>query len=333
MVKVKIVGAGLSGCSCACLLSESPLISQIDIYEKEDFIGGLCCDDKGEGIFQYYGPHIFHTSDQRIINFVLKHSEWTPFCNRPIAVTDYGFARLPISIETIKDIKKEILEEATESDSKAVFEAIIKDYSTKQWGKVPDDSITQRLKIYDGLSGSYFNDLFEGLPKYGFNKMFENMIDSVKINLINNNTQTADLEDYDYLIWTGPIDEAKDFPLKLKWCGTKFVYKDKDEFYPRLSPVYNLNSKKFKATRSTDMDRLTGGNSGLILEEIPRESKEKHYPIIDEEEKAFIDGFIKAQESKNIFYCGRSATANYLDMDDVISQAFDITNKILIKES
>lgn len=105
MAKVKIIGAGLAGCSCASILADSPYFSQIDLYEQIGYVGGLCCDNMGKKVFQYYGPHIFHTSNPKIIEFVLKFSKWKPFCNRPIAVTDKGLARLPISIETVKDLK------------------------------------------------------------------------------------------------------------------------------------------------------------------------------------------------------------------------------------
>lgn len=85
MAKVKIIGAGLAGCSCASILADSPYFSQIDLYEQIGYVGGLCCDNMGKKVFQYYGPHIFHTSNPKIIEFVLKFSKWKPFCNRPIA--------------------------------------------------------------------------------------------------------------------------------------------------------------------------------------------------------------------------------------------------------
>ena len=158
------------------------------------------------------------------------------------------------------------------------------------------------------------------------------MIDSSKINLYLETEQTSNREDYDYVIWTGPIDEAEHFPYRLKWRGTTFLYTNYDFFGPRLAPVYNLCCANFRATRSTDMDMLTGGDSGLILEEIPG-SEDKYYPIHEDGILEKIDSWIEKEEKENRFYCGRLGTFRYLDMDDTIENALEITKKILNKEA
>lgn len=324
-IRIKIVGAGLAGCSCARILAEN-LDCEIDLYEKGE-IGGLCCDNGGEkfgGIYQLYGPHIFHTSNPNVIRFVLDYAEFNPFTNRPIAYTENGLARMPISIETIKDIKKNTLDDDTEFDKDCIFDNIIKDYSKKQWGKPAEKEVVDRLEIYGGLSGSYFNDLFEGIPKDGFSKMMERMIKHPSIRLIKEETDESG--SYDFVIWTGPIDELCEFNEEIEWKGTKFVYCNYDFFAPRLAPVYNICTDYLMATRSTDIDQLTGGNSGMILDEFPGEYG-KHYPICKDREK--IDDWIKAQESKGLYCCGRLGTARYLDMDDTIENAMEVCEKIM----
>lgn len=328
-VKIKIVGAGLAGCSCAAILADNPFVERIDVYEKKYKIGGLCQDDSSYGLFQLYGPHIFHTSNPNVINFVLRYSNFKPFTNRPIAFTDNGLARLPISIETLKDLKNESLEDETSLDENCIFDNIIKDYSEKQWGKPANKKVLERLKIYDGLSGSYFNDLFEGLPENGFSKMLEKMLDSKKIHLL---FEKADenKDGYDFVIWTGPIDELKDFDCKLDWKGTDFVYSNYDFIKPRLAPVYNICSSYLMMTRTTDMDKLTGGNSGLILNEYPG-GIGKHYPIV--ENRKAIDKWIENKKEQGLYCCGRLGTASYFDMDDTIENAFKVCEEIIGKVS
>lgn len=319
--KIKIVGAGLAGCSCARLLAEQGF--KVDIFEKYE-IGGLCRDDNATK-FQYYGPHIFHTSNPEVICFVLRFADFKAFTNRPIAWTDRGLARLPISIETTKDLKKQTLDDETETDNECIFENIIKDYSKKQWGKPADKSVLDRLKVYEGLSGSYFNDTFEGLPTNGFGNMMENMLNHPNINITFLESDENG-NGYDYVIWTGAIDELVGMNEKVEWKGTKFVEHKDDMFRPRLAPVYNICTDYLQMTRSTDMDALTGGNSGLILEEIPN-GNGKHYPIVENRQK--LDEWIAEKEKQGLYCCGRLGTASYFDMDDTIENAMEVCQKII----
>lgn len=326
-VKIKIVGGGLAGCSCARILCDRIDDCQIDIYEK-GMIGGLCRDVGMEfdgELYQLFGPHIFHTSNPKIIGFVLRFADFKPFCNRPIAYTDKGLARLPFSIETMKDLKGERLDDKTTFDEKLLFDNCIKDYSFKQWESEPKKDVIERLKIYQGLGGSYFNDLFEGLPICGFTSMMKGMIDDERISVVYRKGK-EDKEDYDFVIWTAPIDEIKGFKPKINWRGSKFDYVKTDIFAPRLTPVYNICSMKYEMTRSTDMDQLTGGDTGYILNEIPGEYG-KHYPIVENRED--VDEWIKEKEKDGLYCCGRLGTASYFDMDDTIENAFEVCKRIL----
>ena len=138
---------------------------------------------------------------------------------------------------------------------------------------------------------------------------------------------TSDKEDYDFIVWTGPIDEIKGFNKKIEWKGTEFVYSKVDCFSPRLSPVYNLCAGYFAATRSTNMPMLTQCKSEREeLIEIPG-AKAKHYPIV--KNRKAVDRWIEKQKEKGLYCCGRLGTASYLDMDDTIKNAFDVCGQII----
>lgn len=323
-MKIAIVGAGLAGCSCARLLADKGL--KIDLFEKENHIGGLLYDKEGDEVFQHYGPHIFHTSNPQVINFILRFAEWEGFCNRPIAITDLGMARLPISLETVLDLKGDALGDtpgSLDSYKDLISKNIIEGYSKKQWGDGDYTNAVKRLKISDTISGSYFGDVFEGLPKGGFYKFLENMIDhkNIKIYL---NKKFIGLDKYEKVIWTGPIDECPNIGIKLKWIGTLFKRVKNNERF--LAPVYNYNISGVEYTRATKMCLLTGCSSTDVLQEYPRQSNAKHYVIINEDEKKQVEDIIKGLGDTPCF-CGRSATARYLDMDEVIENAFEITEK------
>lgn len=329
-MKVAIVGAGLAGCTCARLLvDEFDYLGdlEIDMYEAESHIGGLMYDKDGDDIFQHYGPHIFHTSNPDVIEFVMRFAKWKGYCNRPIAITDLGMARLPISIETIADLKGDKLGEKIydfQEEKPLIYNNIIKGYSKKQWGK-PNDDAVKRLKVSETIGGSYFGDVFEGLPEGGFTRFLENMIDCTNINLyLNKKVVQEDMDlwgkeqKYDWIIWTGPIDEQPYVPFSLKWNGTAFRRIESDEDF--LTAVYNYNSESIEFTRATKMNLLTGCKSTDVLLEIPRASSAKHYILEDSKPENF-DEVVNGLEKKQMLFCGRSATAKYLDMDEVIEQA------------
>ena len=329
-MKVAIVGAGLAGCTCARLLvDEFDYLGdlEIDMYEAESHIGGLMYDIDGDDIFQHYGPHIFHTSNPDVIEFVMRFAKWKGYCNRPIAITDLGMARLPISIETIADLKGDKLGEYVydfDKEQDLIYDNIIKGYSKKQWGK-PNDDAVKRLKVSETIGGSYFGDVFEGLPEGGFTRFLEKMIDCTNINLYLNKKVVQDDMDlwgkeqkYDWIIWTGPIDEQPYVPFSLKWNGTAFRRIESDVDF--LTAVYNYNSESIEFTRATKMCLLTGCRSQDVLLEIPRASSAKHYILEDSKPENF-DEILNGLEKKNMLFCGRSATAKYLDMDEVIEQA------------
>ena len=211
-----------------------------------------------------------------------------------------------------------------EEKKQIIFDNVIKDYSLKQWGEIPNEGVLARIRASVGLGASYFNDLFEGLPKYGFTKMFKTMLDHEKITLKLNSDEKPD----GLTVWTGPIDEL-DCPVKIKWHGTKFVRSNYDLFGKRLTAVYNHNDEALFGTRSTKMKMLTGCDCEDILIEIPRSSDGKHYAVVSDRERGQIDEWIREKEKEGLWLCGRSATARYLDMDDVIEQAFEVSKKII----
>lgn len=320
---IKIIGAGLAGCCCARLLADKRI--EVELFEKENYIGGLLYDKDGEDIFQHFGPHIFHTSNPEVITFVLRFSNWVGYCNRPISVTDKGLARLPISLETLLDLKGKRLDDRTEIDPELIKENIINGYSKKQWGDTWDSSVIKRLKVSNKLSGSYFGDVFEGLPEGGFYKFLNNVIDNEKIHL-HLGEEIKDLDNKDITIWTGPIDECPEIDIKLDWNGTKFERVTDNREY--LTAVYNYNIKEIPYTRTTKMKLLVGCESEDVLAERPRASSAKHYVNICIDDKKRLETAINALKRQNLYFCGRAGTASYLDMDEVIENSIKLVGGI-----
>ena len=238
---------------------------------------------------------------------------------------------MPISIETIADLKGDKLGEEVydfEEERGLIYDNIIKGYSKKQWGK-PNEDAVKRLRVSQTIGGSYFDDVFEGLPIGGFYKFLCNMIDHENVKAVHLNKKIIQFEQpFDAIIWTAPIDEHPSCEIDLRWNGTAFLRTHSKENF--LTAVYNYNVDYVPWTRRTKMKLLTGCESEDILIEIPRaDDNAKHYILeMDEFEKKYIDRFMWIEGMGNSYFCGRSATAKYLDMDEVIEQAENVVENV-----
>ena len=204
MVKFCVVGSGLAGCSMARLLAEK-YQEKVLVLEKRNHIGGNaydCFNEDGILIHQY-GPHIYHTNHEDVHAFLSRFSEWIDYEHRVLSKVGDKLVPMPISIETINTlydvnydekqfeaylntvkVKKECIE--TSEDvvlSQAgidIYEKLFKGYTTKQWGVSPaelDASVISRIPFRKNHDTRYFSDTYQGMPKDGYTKMMEKMLD------------------------------------------------------------------------------------------------------------------------------------------------------------
>ena len=144
-----IVGAGLFGAVCARELTDAG--KSVVVVDKRDHIGGNAYDYTNEhGIrIHKYGPHIFHTSNKKVYDWITQFGEWTPYKHKVKAMLDDGsFVTLPVNIETAKKV-----------GSKNIIEIFYRPYSEKMWGMKLEDidpSIFSRVPIRNDLNEYYF---------------------------------------------------------------------------------------------------------------------------------------------------------------------------------
>ena len=211
-----IVGAGPSGCSLARLLTDNG--KSVKILESTQFVGGTARTALLNGIqIHVNGPHIFHTSDKEVWNFVNKFSEMIPFINSPIANYHGRLYNLPFNLNTfskiscgaVKDpdsvkkwIKNDIFryqdlhpdfdinnpknleEKAISMVGPTIFNCLVKEYTEKQWGKKCNElpmSTINRLPVRFTFDNNYFNDIYQGIPENGYTELFQNMIKGIDI--------------------------------------------------------------------------------------------------------------------------------------------------------
>jgi UDP-galactopyranose mutase len=321
-MNAKIIGCGLSGITSAILLKERGY--DVTICDIRNHIGGNCHDSNVAGtLLHNYGPHYFHTNDEEVFEFLSRYTEWFDYRYKPKGNTKLGLISLPYSKKTIKELGRELTQEE-------IVDVIFKDYSEKQWGvpfeQIPK-SITNRIpKTKDDDDPSWFkNEKYQCMPKYGYTKMMEKMLEGINVvlNVKNNEWRSWDSN---LTVYTGRIDEYFDYCYgKLPYRSLTFEHttsKDKMDV-----ATINQNTPDVPYTRIYDHSHCMFEHRGLtiITKEYPKQCEDGDIPFYPMPFGEGIEIYNKyknlAEKEENVIFLGRLATYTYLDMYMAVKQA------------
>jgi UDP-galactopyranose mutase len=337
MRKILIVGLGLSGSVIARKLADRGDF-KITIIDKRNHIGGNLFDYKNsKGIrIHKYGPHLFHTNNKKVLDFILNFSEWIEYKHKVKAILSDGtYVTLPVNNETKKIVGKN-----------NIVEIFYRPYSEKMWDMKLEElnpDIINRVPIRNDFNEYYFpNDKYQLLPKNGYTNFIKNMLDHQNINVQTNKFFNKKMEtEFDYIFNSMPIDEYYNFKYgKLDYRSMKFHNYDFPS--PKLLPVAQVNfTNKGVYTRMTEWKNLPNHGineefTTITFEEpcSPEENNnEKYYPVKD------LKGFnrskyMKYKKIKNdkVEFIGRLGLYSYLNMDQCINIALKTSEKYLKKQ-
>lgn len=361
-----IVGAGMFGSVMACELAKKN--KKILLIDKRSSIGGNCHSeiDSKTGIeFHCYGTHIFHTDSKLVWDYVNGVTKFTPIKHK--VETDIGGERYPLpfnldtfskffkrdftalSLKEFLKTKQVHFDQITNLEQQALsmvgsefFEAFIKGYTEKHWGEKCSDlpsTILKRIPISFDNNRDYFKrSQYQGLPEKGFNEFFKNLTNSPLIEIMLNTDffENRASFSFDKLIYTGPLDQYFNYKFgELKWRGIELTkeYVPLSELF--TTSVCNFPEATVDKTR-THIPRLlypyrkTSPEFDLLIHEKSCDGKHaQYYPMrIDSQmEKLSKYEELKREES-NVIFGGRLANYAYLDMDQVISQALIVSQKM-----
>jgi UDP-galactopyranose mutase len=349
-----IVGAGFFGATFARLATDAG--KKCLVIDSRNHIAGNAYTRKVDGIDVHeYGPHIFHTNNDGIWNFVNRFTEFNNFTLRPKAFVDGKLYSLPFNMNTfysmwgcvtpeqaqkIIDQQKfngeptNLEEQALSLVGKDVYELLIKGYTAKQWMKDPKDLptfIIKRLPVRFTYDDNYFNDKYQGIPTDGYTAMFTKMLDGVDVILNEDYFQKKAY--YDSLapkvVFTGKIDEYFGYEFgELEYRSLEFKHKhleDTENFQGVVMMNYPESSVPW--TRIVEHKHFTGvkSKSTVITHEYPVEynrNKVPYYPINDDKNQHIYNKYReKADSLKNVIFGGRLSEYRYYDMHQVIGSA------------
>ena len=350
-----IVGCGAYGSTFARLATDAGKTCLI--IDKRDHIAGNCYSEDNNGIHVHsYGPHIFHTNNEKVWQFVNKFAKFNNFILSPKARSGGKVYSLPFNMNTFYEmwgeskpsVVKNIIEEqrfkgtptnleeqALSLVGKDIYQKLIKTYTEKQWGKSATELptfIIKRLPLRFIFDNNYFNDHYQGIPIGGYTKMFEKILDGIEVRL--NTDYFSDREYFNSLatkvVYTGCIDEFFDYDIgELEYRSLRFDHQELDEENYQGCAVVNYCDNTQEYTRVTEhkhFERVKTDHT-VITREYPQKYKRgliPYYPINNSRNQNLFNEYRKRSRSlTNCIFGGRLAEFKYMDMHVVIESAMN----------
>lgn len=359
-----IVGAGLFGSAFAHEATKRN--KRCLVVDKRDHVGGnLYMENIGGINVHSYGPHIFHTDEKRIWDYVNQFVEFNRFTNSPLANHQNEIYNLPFNMNTFnrlwgvtkpeeaqaiiaKQRKEAGIGEPANLEEQAislvgydVYEKLIKGYTEKQWGRKASELpsfIIKRLPVRFTYDNNYFNDRYQGIPIGGYNGLIEQMLAGSEVRLgVDFLAERTELTSRaSMIIYTGMIDEYYDYCFgPLEYRGLRFETEELPISNYQGNAVVNYTDRETPYTRIIEHKHFKFGTqpTTVVTKEFPYEwspGVEPYYPINDERNGELYGRYKKlASAEKNVIFSGRLGDYRYYDMQDVIREVLELVERIL----
>jgi UDP-galactopyranose mutase len=351
-----IVGAGLFGAVFAREMTQAG--KRCLIIEKRKHVGGNIYCENMEGInVHMYGPHIFHTNDDTIWNYVNSFTRFNHFRHTPLACFKGTLYNLPFNMNTFHEmwnvktpgqaeqkIKEQVLqsgiinprnleEQAISMVGMDLYRILIQGYTEKQWGRKATELpkfIIKRLPVRFTYDNNYFSDKYQGIPIGGYNKLIAGLLAGIEVrtnvDFFKNREEFCSMADT--LVYTGCLDEFYNYRFgSLEYRSLRFEHEVLDVPNFQGVAVMNYTEREIPYTRIVEHKHFEFGTQPVtvVTKEYPEEwtsSKEPYYPINDEKNNQRLKQYLALSgNERHTIFGGRLAEYKYYDMHQVIAAA------------
>jgi UDP-galactopyranose mutase len=352
-----VVGAGFAGSVIAERLA-SQHGARVLVIDKRPHIAGNAYDELNEAgiLYHKYGPHIFHTNSDQVVEYLSQFTEWRPYEHRVLANVRDRLVPIPINRTTLNELfgldlktdedaaeylasRAEPVEDIRTSEDvvinavgRELYELFFQGYTRKQWGLDPselDKSVTARIPTRTNADDRYFTDTFQAMPRDGYTAMFARILDNPLIE-IRTGVDFRDLKDRvdeiaDHVVYTGPIDEYFDHRFgKLPYRSLKFDHQTLEQDRFQETGTVNYPAPDVPYTRISEYKYLTGQGAPVttVTYEYPSAEGDPYYPIPRPENQELFKRYeALADAAEGVTFVGRLATYRYYNMDQIVGQA------------
>jgi len=351
-----IVGAGLFGATFAYEAAKKN--KRCLVIDRRQHIGGNVYTENTNGINVHcYGPHIFHTNNKAIWDYINQFAEFNRFTNAPLANYKGEIYNLPFNMNTFHRLwgvvqpadaeaiieqqrkaagitePKNLEEQAISLVGVDIYEKLIKGYTEKQWGRKATELpafIIKRIPVRFTYDNNYFNDCYQGIPVGGYTPIIEKMLTKADVQLNTDfiSSRAELMAVADKIIFTGMIDEY------FGYCYGALEYRSlrfETDVLPirnfQGNAVVNYTDRETPYTRIIEHKHFEYGtqDTTVITREYPCEwqpGAEPYYPINDERNNLLYRKYRElTSKEKQVIFGGRLGDYRYYDMDDVIANA------------
>lgn len=344
------------------------------VIDKRPHVGGnLYCEDI-EGIHVHrYGPHIFHTSNKQVWDFVNKFVSFNRFTLCPVANYKGRIFNLPFNMNTFYQMwgtvtpaeacekirqqsasftgsPQNLEEYAIQQVGTDIYQTLIKGYTEKQWGRSCKElppSIIQRIPVRYTYDNNYFRDNYQGVPVGGYNRLMNGLLKGIqcltRCNYFENKSHFDELADK--IVYSGSIDEY------FGYCIGKLDYRSltfEDEIIQAVNyqgnAMVNYTDSSVSYTRIIEHKHFDISNSAVLYSPISVITREHpvcpscccdpYYPICDQKNTDLYEEYLSlSKHEPTVIFGGRLGQYRYMNMDETIASALSAFSNIRICDS
>lgn len=358
-----VVGAGFAGASAARRLADAG--RRVLLLERRPHLAGNAFDqhDNAGVLVHRYGPHLFHTGSQRVVEFLSAFTTWHPYQHKVLARHRGELFQMPINRTTLEQFfacelpdaaaATALLEQVRQPQAvvanseqavrdrlgDALYQAFFRHYTRKQWQREPsalDASVCRRIPVRLDRDDRYFTHPHQAMPSDGFTAMFQRMLDHPLIEIQTGAVfdPEADCQRAPLTVYTGPLDAFFNHELgELPYRSLRFEHQHRAN-QGLLQPVATINEcdPEVPYTRTTEFRHITGqAHSGTsVVREYPVDHGDPYYPVLDPSSRALVSQYrARAQAIGNVRFVGRLAEFRYFDMDQACAAGLQASQQVI----